>query len=129
MFKIALIATIIGLLEMIIFTGEITPKEVKIEEIDRGIIDEEVSITGVIDNAKESSSGKSYFLTINDESGRITTMIFKSTITEFKEGKIVLESFKNKKVKIIGTITEYKSTMEPILPNSNSIKIKNRNNQ
>lgn len=110
---------------MIIFAGEIAPKEVKIEEIDRGMIDEEVTITGVIDSVKETSSGKSYFLTMNDGSGRITIMIFESTITEFKEEGVDLESFKNKKVKIIGTITEYKSTMEIILPNSNSIKIEN----
>jgi DNA/RNA endonuclease YhcR with UshA esterase domain len=124
-FKVAMITTIIGLLGMIIFAGEISPKEVKIEEINRGMIDEEVTITGIIDTVKESSSGKSYFLTINDGTDRITIMIFESTIAEFKEGGIDLESFKNKKVKVTGTITEYKSTMELILPNSNSIKIQN----
>ena len=128
-FKIALITTIIGLIGMIIFAGDITPKEVVIQDIDRGMIDEDVAITGVIENVKESSSGKSYFLTINDGTARITIMIFESTIIEFQEAGISLKSFENKKVKVIGTITEYKSTMELILPNSNSITIETGDNQ
>ena len=124
-FKIAIITTIIGLVGMIIFAGDISPKEARVEDIDRGMIDETVSIEGVIENVKESSSGKSYFLTLNDGTGRITIMIFESTIVEFKEAGIDMESFKNKKVTVIGTVTEYKSTIELILPNSNSIKIEN----
>lgn len=124
-FKIALITTIIGLVGMIIFAGDISPKEAQVQDIDRGMIDETVTITGVIENVKESSSGKSYFMTLNDGTGRITIMIFESTIVEFQEAGIDLKSFGNKKVKIVGTVTEFKSTMEIILPNSNSIKIEN----
>lgn len=124
-FKIALITTILGLVGMIIFAGDISPKEVLIEDIDRGMIEESIAITGVIENVKESSSGKSYFMTLNDGTGRITIMIFESTIAEFQEAGIDLKSFNNKKVRVIGTVTEFKSTMEIILPNSNSIKIEN----
>ena len=124
-FKIAIITTIIGLVGMIIFAGDIAPKEVRVEAIDRGMMDETVAISGVIESVKESSSGKSYFMTLNDGTGRITIMIFESTIVEFKEAGIDLNSFKNKKIKVIGTVTEYKSTMEIILPNSNSIRIEN----
>ncbi|WP_231624347.1 hypothetical protein [Methanobrevibacter arboriphilus] len=46
-FKIALITTLIGLIGMIIFAGEISPKEVIIKDIDRGMIDEEVTVTGI----------------------------------------------------------------------------------
>lgn len=124
-FKIALITTLLGLVGMIIFAGDISPKEVLIEDIDRGMIEESIAITGVIENVKESSSGKSYFMTLNDGTGRITIMIFESTIAEFQEAGIDLKSFNNKKVRVIGTVTEFKSTMEIILPNSNSIKIEN----
>lgn len=124
-FKIALITTIVGLVGMIVFAGDIAPKEVLVEDIDRGMIEENVAITGVIENVKESSSGKSYFLTLNDGTGQISIMVFESTITEFQEAGVNLESFKNKRVKVVGTVTEFKSTMELILPNSNSIKIEN----
>ena len=122
-FKIAIITTIIGLVGMIIFAGDISPKEVSVEAIDRGMIDESVAIVGVVENVKESSTGKSIFLTLNDGTGRITIMVFESTIVEFQEAGINIKSFKNKKVKVVGTVTEYKSTMELILPNSNSITI------
>ena len=124
-FKIALITTIIGLVGMIIFAGDISPKEAVIEDIDRGMIDESVAITGVIESVKASSSGKSYFMMLNDGTGRMSIMIFESTIVEFQEAGIDLKSFENKKVKVVGTVTEYKSTMELILPNSNSITIEN----
>jgi len=124
-FKVALITTLIGLIGMIIFAGNIEPKNVTVEDIDRGMIDEEVAITGVIENVKQSSSGKSYFLTLFDGTGRITIMVFESTMVEFKESGVDIKSFENKKVKIIGTVTEFKSQMGIILPNSNSIQIEN----
>jgi len=124
-FKIAILTTIIGLVGKIIFAGDIAPKEVLVEVIDRGMIDETVAITGMIENVKPSSSGKSYFMTLNDGTGRITIMIFESTIVEFQEAGINLKSFENKKVKVVGTVTEFRSTMEIILPNSNSIRIEN----
>lgn len=93
-FKVALITTLIGLVRMIIFAGDISPKEALVKDINRGMIDEDVTI-----------------------------MIFESTIAEFHEAGIDLKSFKNKKVKIVGTVTEFKSAMELILLNSNSIKI------
>lgn len=124
-FKIALITTLIGLVGMIIFAGDISPKEALVKDIDRGMIDEDVTINGVIESVKKSSTGKSYFMTLNDGTGRITIMIFESTIAEFQEAGIDLKSFENKKVKVVGTVTEFKSTMEIILPNSNSIKIEN----
>ena len=127
-FKIAVLTTIIGLVGMIIFAGDIAPKIVSVEAIDRGMIDETVAITGVIENVKQSSSGKSYFMTLNDGTGRITIMIFESTIVEFQEAGINLKNFENKKVKVVGTVTEFKSTMEIILPNSNSITIENGKN-
>ncbi|MBF4469347.1 MAG: RNA-binding protein [Methanobrevibacter arboriphilus] len=124
-FKIALITTIIGLIGMIIFAGEISPKEVIIKDIDRGMIDEEVTVTGNIDMIQKSSNGKNYILTLNDGSGRINMMIFESAITKFAENEVKIENFENKKVIVTGTVTEFKSTMELIIHDSNSIKIEN----
>jgi len=121
--KIALLTSLIGIIGMLVFAGDISPKEVAIEDIDRGMVDEKVVITGVIESVKLSSSGKSYFLTLTDSTGKISVIVFESTIIEFQEADIDINSFKDKKVKVTGTITEYKSTMELILDNANSIKI------
>ncbi len=120
--KIALFTSLIGILGMLIFAGDLSPKEVSIKDIDRGMIDEKVSIHGIIESLQKSSSGKSYFLSLNDGTGRINVVIFESTLIEFQEAGIDINRFKNKKIKIIGTITEYKSNMELILDNSNSIQ-------
>lgn len=122
-FKIALITSLIGVLGLIFTTPLIEMKEVSIDEIDRGMIDEQVSIEGVVEEVKTSSSGSSYFLTINDGTGKITLIIFDSALQDLKESEIDIKDFKDKRVKVSGTITEYKSSMEIILSNGNSIKI------
>jgi DNA/RNA endonuclease YhcR with UshA esterase domain len=122
-FKIALVTSLIGLMGMMIFAGDIEPKELKIKEIDRSMVDEKVAITGVIESIDQSSSGKSYFISVNDGTGKINVIIFESTMADFEESGVDINSYKNQKAKIFGTITEYKSTMEIILDNSNSIKL------
>jgi len=124
-FKIALFTSLIGMVGMIIFAGDISPKEVAIEDINRGMIDEKVAIVGIVESVKLSSSGKSYFLTLADSTGKISVIIFENSIVEFQEAGIDINSFQNKKVKVTGTLTEYKSTMELILDNVNSITIEN----
>ena len=63
--KIALVTSLIGIIGLIIFTPTIEVKEVDIKDITRGMIDEEVKITGVITDVAQSSSKTTYFLTIN----------------------------------------------------------------
>ena len=53
-FKIALATSIIGIVGMIIFSGQINPREVNINEINLGMLDEEVMVEGIVDNIKES---------------------------------------------------------------------------
>ncbi|MDR3063744.1 MAG: RNA-binding protein [Methanobrevibacter sp.] len=122
-FKIAFFTSLIGLVGMIIFSSYVEVKEVSIGDIDRSMIDEKVSITGVIDSIETSSSGKSVFISLNDGKNKISIMIFESTLAEFEDAGVDLNSYLNHKVKIYGTVTEYKSTMEIILDNSNSIKL------
>ena len=122
-FKIALFTSLIGLVGMIVFAGDLSPKEIAIGDIDRGMIDEKVAIVGLVESVKLSSSGKSYFLTLVDGTGKVSVIIFESTALEFQEAYIDISSFKNKKVKVTGTITEYRSVMGLILDNGNSITI------
>ena len=63
--KIALITSLIGIIGLIAFTPTIEVKEVNIKDINRGMIDEEVSINGVITEVALSSSKSSYFLIMN----------------------------------------------------------------
>ncbi len=87
------------------------------------MIDEKVSIEGTVEEIKPSSSGTTYFLKINDGTGQITLIIFESTLAELEDSNLEINDFKNKNVKVTGTITEYESSMEIILSNGNSIQI------
>ena len=74
--KIALVTSLIGLIGLIMFTPSIEVKEVKIKDVTRAMIDEEVSINCVVTEIKSSKSGSSYFLTINDGTGQMPLIIF-----------------------------------------------------
>ncbi len=122
-FKVALITSLVGIIGMLVFASYIEPKEIQIKDITRNNIGETVAVTGVVESIKESSSGSSCFIELNDGTGKINLIIFESTLVELQDAGNDLESFEDQKVKVIGSITEYKSSMELILSNSNSIKL------
>ena len=122
-FKVALITSLVGIIGMLVFASYIEPKEIQIKEITRNNIGETVAVTGVVESIKESSSGSSCFMELNDGTGKINLIVFESTLVELQDAGNYLNSFKTHKVKVIGSITEYKSSMELILSNSNSIKL------
>jgi DNA/RNA endonuclease YhcR with UshA esterase domain len=121
--KIALVTSLIGLIGLIAFTPTIEVKEVDIKDINRGMIDEEVSIKGVITDVAQSSSKTSYFLTINDGEAQIQLIIFESQVAEIESKNLDIGSFKNHKVQVVGTVTQYNSEMELILSRGDSLRI------
>ena len=121
--RIALITSLIGIIGMLIFTPSIEVKKVKIEDINRGMIDEEVSIDCVVTDIGQSASKSSYFLTINDGTGQMQLIIFESQASELQTKSLSIEDFKNKRVTVTGKITEYKSNLELILSSGDSLRI------
>ena len=121
--KIALITSLIGIIGLIIFTPTIEVKEIAIKDINRGMIDEEVKITGVITDVAQSSSKTSYFLNINDGEAQISLIIFENQVAEIQGRNLDIEDFKNRRVQVVGTITEYNSDLELILSNGDSLRI------
>lgn len=121
--KIALITSLIGLIGLIIFTPSIEVKKVEIQDINRGMIDEEVSIEGVVSDVKSSASKSSYFLTVNDGTGQMSLIIFESQLTQLEDNGIDIESYKGKKVNVVGTVTQYNSQLELILSSGDDIKM------
>ena len=123
--RIALVTALIGIIGLIIFTPTIEVKEVPIKDINRGMIDEEVKVTGVITEVAQSSSKTSYFLTINDGEAQISLIIFENQVAEIQTRSIDIDDFKNRKVQVVGTVTEYNSDLELILSNGDSLRIVN----
>lgn len=121
--KIALITSLIGLIGLIIFAPSIEVKEVKISDINRAMIDEEVSINCVVSDVKSSKSGSSYFLTVNDGTGQMPLIIFESQIAQMQSNSLEIKDFKDKKVNVVGKVTEYNNELEIILSSGDSLKI------
>lgn len=121
--KIALITSLIGLIGLIIFTPSIEVKKVEIQDINRGMIDEEVSIECVVSDVKSSASKSSYFLTVNDGTDQMSLIIFESQLAQLEDNGIDIESYKGKKVNVVGTVTQYNSQLELILSSGDDIKM------
>ena len=121
--KIALITSLIGLIGLIIFTPSIEVKKVEIQDINRGMIEEEVSIEGVVSDVQSSASKSSYFLTVNDGTDQISLIIFESQLAQLEDNGIDIESYKGKKVNVVGTVTQYNSQLELILSSGDDIKM------
>ena len=100
--KIALVTSLIGLIGLIVFTPTIEVKKVKIEDINRGMIDEEVSVECVVSDVKSSGSGSSYFLTINDGTGKMNLIVFESQLSQMQSNSLDIVDFKDKKVNVVG---------------------------
>lgn len=121
--RIALITSLIGIIGLLIFTPSIEVKKVKIEDIDRGMIDEEVCIDCVVSDIASSASKSSYFLTINDGTGQMSLVIFEKQLAELQSNSLDINDFKDKKVEVTGKITEYNSELEIILSSGDGLKI------
>lgn len=123
--RIALITALIGIIGLILFTPSIEVKKVDIKDITRSMIDEKVSIQGVITDIAQSSSKTNYFLTISDGKAKITLIIFEKQVSEITSRNLDIENFENNKVEVVGTITEYKNDLELILSSGDSLRIIN----
>lgn len=121
--RIALVTSLIGIIGLIIFTPTIEVKKIDIEDINRGMIDEEVKIDCVIQDISQSSSKSSYFLTVNDGTGQIPLIIFESQAAEIQSNSFDIDDFKGRKVEVVGKITEYNSQLELILTSGDKIKL------
>ena len=124
--RIALVTSLIGIIGLIIFTPTIEVKKIDIEDINRGMIDEEVKIDGVIQDISQSGSKSSYFLTVNDGTGQIPLIIFESQAAEIQSNSFDIDDFKGRKVEFVGKITEYNSQLEIILTSGDKIKLTNK---
>ena len=121
--KIALITSLVGIIGLIIFTPTIEVKEIELKDINRGMIDKEVKVSCVVQDISQSKSKSSYFLTINDGTAQMPLIIFESQAGEIQSNNLDINDFKDKKVEVVGKVTEYNSQLELILSSGDSLKI------
>jgi len=122
-FKIALTMSIVGLVGMMFSVNLITAREVKISEINRGMLDEDVTLEGLVQDVKKSSRSNTYFLDIMDGTGKITVIVFESSAVDLEKTNQSIYTLNNKRVKVTGKISEYQGKMELILKDAASLEI------
>ena len=83
-FKIALLTSLVGLVGMIFTAGYIAPQKVRIEDINLGMIDKEVSVEGFVQSEKIQKR-RYIFLGCGRCCGRLTIVIFQSTAHDLKK--------------------------------------------
>lgn len=120
-FQIALVTAVFGLAGMIFLSGEIVPREFKINEINKNHVGEDLAIQGLVRTVEPKSN--LYILSVIDGTGEIKVIIFGSLADEFKREGINPRSFENRRVKIVGNVNEYKGSAQLIVENTRSIKI------
>ncbi len=123
LFKIAFLTAIIGMGGMIIFAGDISPRNIKIVEINPGMLDEEVCIEGLVEKVEKAFKSDTYFLTINDGTGKIRIVIFESTAHEIEKNGFNVQYFDKKRIRVMGRVNEYRGNMGLILKDAKSLKI------
>ncbi len=122
-FRIALITAILGLTGMMLLSGKVMPEEIKIKDINKGMIGEEITIEGVVEKIDKSSQSNTYFLQIVDDTGKTSAVIFDATVLEIEKSSLNIGSFANHRIKMTGKVTEYNGNIELILKDAKSIKI------
>ncbi|OPY22786.1 MAG: OB-fold nucleic acid binding domain protein [Methanobacterium sp. PtaU1.Bin242] len=122
-FKIALATSILGLMGMMFFADDIAPREVKIMDLNRGMLDEDVSVEGVVQSVKKSSQSNTYFMDIMDGTGKISLIIFDSSVQDLQKANISISGLSNRRVKVTGKVSEYQGKIEIILKDASSLKL------
>ena len=122
-FRLALATSIIGLLGMVVFAGQIMPREVKINQIDRGMLDEDVAVEGVVQEVGKSKTSNTYFLKVMDGTGEITLVIFDSSATDIEKGNLTIHGMDKRRINAVGTVSEYRGSMEIILKDAKSLRV------
>lgn len=122
-FKIVLIIAVLGLSGMMMISDKITPQEIKVNDLNRGMLDEDVSIVGLVEKVDKSPRSNTYFLQIRDGTGKTAVVVFDTAVLDLEKNNLTPVSFANHRVKITGKVQQYNGNMELILNDGKSIKI------
>lgn len=122
-FRLALFTAIFGLVGMIFSANYLTPQNIQIKDINRGMLDKEVTVEGLVVGVDQSHKGGTYFLELMDNTGKIKVVIFESTASEIQKTDISIQNFNKRRIKVVGRVTEYQGSLELVLKDASSLKI------
>lgn len=101
--KIALVCSLIGILMILFIVQKYEVPNYTIEDIDKSMLNEMVSVKGQINRITETPG--LYIINLEDSTGEITVVIFKEEDLDILEGNLI---------EVEGEVTEYKNEVEII---------------
>jgi DNA/RNA endonuclease YhcR with UshA esterase domain len=108
---------------MIFSVGQITPQKIQIKDMNMGMVDKEVKVEGLIQSVTKSKNGETYFLEIMDGTGKTKVILFPSASSDLDRGSVKVTNLNQRRVSIVGKVSEYHGSLEIILKDSKSLKI------
>ncbi len=122
-FKLALFTALFGLVGMMFSASYLTPQNVQVKDINRGMLDKEVTVEGLVVGVDQSHKGGTYFLELMDGTGKIKVVIFESEASEIQKTNISIQNFNKRRINVVGRVTEYQGSLELVLKDASSLKI------
>jgi RecJ-like exonuclease len=101
--KASIIFSLIGILIIFYLTYTLEPTKYNIISLSKDNLDDIIQIKGIIESYGETPG--LYLVTLKDDSGKITVVVFKDEELELYEGV---------EVKVIGQVVEYQDKLEII---------------
>lgn len=111
MFKIALVCSLVGIFLILFIVQKYEVPSFDIEELDKSMLDEMVSVKGNINRLTETPG--LYIINLEDSTGEVTVVVFKEDELDLVIGE---------SLKVEGNLIEYKNEVEII---AKEIKILN----
>jgi len=111
LFKIALVCSLVGIFLILFIVQKYEVPSFDIEELDKSMLDEMVSVKGNINRLTETPG--LYIINLEDSTGEVTVVVFKEDELDLVIGE---------SLKVEGNLIEYKNEVEII---AKEIKILN----
>ncbi|MCG2827789.1 exodeoxyribonuclease VII large subunit [Methanothermobacter sp. K4] len=109
-----------GFIGMIISSASLTPPIVRVSDMDRSMMDREITVEGTVESVHELKSG-TLLLKINDGTGTVTAVAFKSVSEGMEISPGILRGMR---IQVTGRVKEYRGSLEMVVEKPSAIRPK-----
>ncbi|MDI9617978.1 exodeoxyribonuclease VII large subunit [Methanothermobacter sp.] len=117
---ISVLIGIVGFIGMIVSSASLTPPIVRVSDLDRSMMDREITVEGTVEAVHELESGI-LLLKINDGTGTVTAVAFKSVSEAMELSPEILGGMR---IQVTGRVKEYRGALEIVVEKPAAIRLK-----
>ncbi|MDI9614645.1 exodeoxyribonuclease VII large subunit [Methanothermobacter sp.] len=117
---VSVLLGIAGFIGMIVSSASLTPPIVRVSDVDRAMMDREITVEGTVESVHELESG-TLLLKINDGTGTVTAVAFKSVSKGMEMSPRILRGMR---IQVTGRVKEYRGSLEIVVEKPSAIRPK-----